>query len=171
MNRQSMYSYDWFKYAYAPYNFFSRYNDTIDRDCYFLVEFYFLVDFLKKKLPLDIVQFIFTIVKEKQEQSRALHVANSNYCSYARLKIHVDNSNYCSNYIISSSPTYINNDRDFINDKYSEYLPIFDSDKVNKAKLSEALFGHSSLPKKNKKQWVQEKKEKPPKSKNRALKK
>jgi hypothetical protein len=80
--------------------------------------------------------------------------------------MHVDNSNYCSYNSISSSPTYI------INDKYiiSKYLPIFDSDKVNKAKLSEALFGHSSLPKKNKKQWVQEKKEKPPKSKNRALK-
>jgi len=56
------------KYAYAPYEFIKEYNNTyIPRHiCYFLVEFYFLVGFLEKKLPLEIVQFIFAIVKEKQ---------------------------------------------------------------------------------------------------------
>ena len=56
------------KYAYAPYEFIKEYNNTyIPRHiCYFLVEFYFLVGFLEKKLPVEIVQFIFAIVKEKQ---------------------------------------------------------------------------------------------------------
>jgi len=40
----------------------------------------------------------------------------------------------------------------------------------NKAELAEALFGHSSLPKKNKKQWMWKKKEKLSKSENRGLK-
>ena len=40
----------------------------------------------------------------------------------------------------------------------------------NKAKLAEKLFGHSSLPKKNKKQEMSKKKEKLSKSKNRGLK-
>jgi len=156
MNRQSMYSTGWFNYAYAPYNFFSRYNNTtIDKDCYFLVEFYFLVDFLKKKLPLEIVQFIFTIVKEKQEKRRALHVANSNYRS---------NDN------LYSSPIPFNRPIIYRYIAHFECLKYHDSDEVTKAKLSEALFGHSSLPKKNKKQWVQEKKEKLSKSKNRYLK-
>ena len=57
------------KYAYAPYEFIKEYTNTyIPRHiCYFLVEFYFLVGFLEKKLPLEIVQFIFAIVKEKQK--------------------------------------------------------------------------------------------------------
>ena len=41
----------------------------------------------------------------------------------------------------------------------------------NKAELAEALFGHSRLPKKNKKQWMWKKKEKLSKSENRGLKK
>ena len=41
----------------------------------------------------------------------------------------------------------------------------------NKAKIAEILFGHSRLPKKNKKQWMWKKKEKLSKSENRGLKK
>ena len=54
--------------SYAPYEF-KETNLILDKDmkdCYFLVEFYFLVGFLEKKLPVEIVQFIFAIVKEKQ---------------------------------------------------------------------------------------------------------
>ena len=40
----------------------------------------------------------------------------------------------------------------------------------DKAKLAEILFGHSRLPKKNKKQWMWKKKEKLSKSENRGLK-
>ena len=40
----------------------------------------------------------------------------------------------------------------------------------DKAKIAEILFGHSRLPKKNKKQWMWKKKEKLSKSENRGLK-
>jgi hypothetical protein len=98
------------------------------------------------------------IVKEKQEKSRALHVANSNY----RIN---DNDNLYSSPIPFNRPI-----RYIVHFECLKYLKYHDSDEVTKAKLSEALFGHSSLPKKNKKQWVQEKKEKLSKSKNRYLK-
>jgi hypothetical protein len=67
------------KYAFAPYKFIKEtylLRDMDWKDCYFLVEFYFLVGFLEKKLPLKIVQFIFAIVKKKQENLHALYIAN-----------------------------------------------------------------------------------------------
>ncbi len=83
--------------------------------------------------------------------------------------MHVANSNYRINDNLYSSPIPFNI-RYIVHFECLKCLKYHDSDEVTKAKLSEALFGHSSLPKKNKKQWVQEKKEKLSKSKNRYLK-
>ena len=162
--------------SYAPYKF-KETNLILDKDrkdCYFLVEFYFLVGFLEKKLPLEIVQFIFAIVKEKQENLRALHVASWAY----QKTIHSVLDEYRHEYYK-------------YRDEYYEYRYIYlgpmdrwghmrnndhlnclkYSDEVSHAEAEVAAKAEAKAEaKKNKKLWVKKKKEKLLEYKNRGLK-
>jgi hypothetical protein len=141
--------------SYAPYEF-KETNLILDKDrkdCYFLVEFYFLVGFLEKKLPLEIVQFIFAIVKERQKILRALHEANralreANWAyQYRRCE------NLCPWGEDLWRPVGMNGRLECL--MYSDEDN--QADEVNQTK-------------KNKKLWVKKKKEKLSNSKNRGLK-
>jgi len=92
------------KYAYAPYKF-KPHNLIMHKDmkgCYFLVEFYFLVGFLEKKLPLKIVQFIFAIVKKKQKILRALHIANRASWAYLTMPSVMDYQTHFENLVLGT---------------------------------------------------------------------
>ena len=154
--------------SYAPYEF-KETNLILDKDrkdCYFLVEFYFLVGFLEKKLPLEIVQFIFAIVKEKQENLRALHVASWAYqktihsvLDEYRHEYYIYRDEYYEYRYINLGPMdrwgHIRNNGHLNCLKYSDEVNL--ADEVNQAK-------------KNKKLWVKKKKGKLLEYKNRGLK-
>jgi hypothetical protein len=158
--------------SYAPYEF-KEHNFIMPKDmkdCYFLVEFYFLVGFLEKKLPLEIVQFIFAIVKEKQKILRALHVANralhvanralreANWAYQKTIHSVLDEYQYHRSENLCPwgdlwRPMGMNGRLECL--KYSDEVNL--ADEVNQTK-------------KNKKLWVKKKKEKLSNSKNRGLK-
>lgn len=114
---------------------------------------YHLAHFLleQKNFPMDIVLIIFEIAEKDRLQLK-------------EQKPYWDDNNWnCGN------PIYVHDyDRSI---PWNSYLECLKYPYVsNKAELAEALFGHSSLPKKNKKQEMWKKKEKLSKSENRGLK-
>ena len=148
--------------SYAPYEF-KETNLILDKDmkdCYFLVEFYFLVGFLEKKLPLEIVQFIFAIVKEKQENLRALHVASWAY----QKTIHSVLDKYRHEYYDEYRYIYFG--------QMDRWGHIRDNGHLNCLKYADEvnLADEVNQAKKNKKLWVKKKKEKLLGYKNRGLK-
>jgi len=144
------------KYTYAPYEFIKGYNLIwYMKKGYFLVEFYFLVDFLEKKLPLEIVQFIFAIVKEKQENLRALHIASWAYQTIPNVMTY------------QTIPNVMPYERHFKNSVPWDRHPDPDPEAAAEAAAKAEARAEA---KKNKKLWVKKKKEKLLEYKNRGLK-
>jgi hypothetical protein len=144
-------------YAFAPYKFIKEtylLQDKDWKDCYFLVEFYFLLGFLEKKLPLEIVQFIFAIVKKKQQYLHALYIANR-ALGYKGLPI------------IINSFTY---ERHFPHLNDVPWVRHPDPAEAEAAAEAAARAEARAEAKKNKKLWVKNKKEKLLEYKNRGLK-
>jgi hypothetical protein len=137
------------KYAYAPYEFIKEYKNTyIPRHiCYFSVEFYFLVGFLEKKLPLKIVQFIFAIVKE--EQIRLVNSTCNHHVSVVERILHWND--------------------DPLDWHPWDWHPDPDPDPEAAAEAAARAEARAEA-KKNKKLWVKKKKEKLLEYKNRGLK-
>ena len=131
---------------------------------------YELAHFLleQKNFPMDIVLIIFEIAEKDRlsqlkEQKPFWHdeYMNERYEYYhgCRWDSHIEWAKYADDYDYERSYSW-NGHLECL--KYAH--------ESNKAELAEKLFGHSSLPKKNKKQWMWKKKEKLSKSKNRGLK-